>query len=98
MFAELTIEHKAIAIALAEFLREEGYILSPDERKELERYRKNDDIYVSGKKAAELIGCSPARVIELRKRGLLKHKYEGSVPRYSVKSIQTYNNSRLVRG
>lgn len=97
MLAELTLEQKAIAIALAEFLKAEGYILSPDERKELEMYRKNDDAYVTGKKAAEMLGCSPARIIYLRKQGSLRYKYEGSVPRYSVKSIKAYNNSRMVK-
>lgn len=97
MIAELTLEQKAIAIALAEFLKAEGYILSPDERRELDMYRKSDDSYVTGKKAAEMLGCSPARVVYLRKRGLLKYKYEGSVPRYSVKSIKAYNNSRTAK-
>lgn len=96
MIMELTLEQKAIAIAIAEYLKSEGYILSPDEKIELENYRKNDESYVTGKQAANMIGCSPARVIELRKRGLLRYKMEGSVPRYSVKSIKAYNKSRMI--
>ena len=96
MIPELTLEQRAIAIAMAEYLKSEGYILSPEERVELENYRKSDESYVTGKAAAQMIGCSPARVIELRKRGLLKYKMEGSVPRYSVKSIKSYNLSRSI--
>lgn len=92
----LTAEHKAIAIAVAEYLRKEGYVLSKEEREELRSYREQDDEYINGIGAAKMIGCSPARITTLRKRGVLKYKMEGSVPRYSVKSIRKYNKSRAV--
>ena len=98
MTVELTLEQRAIAIAMAEYLKSEGYILSPDDKKELDLYRQQDEEYITGIKAAEMLGCSPARVCTLRKRGLLKYKMEGSVPRYSVRSIKKYNQSRIVRG
>ena len=97
MIAELTLEHKAIAVALAEYLKEEGYLLSLGEKEELEKYRLMDDEWVNGIVAAKMIGCSPAQVIKLRKRGAIKYKTEGSVPRYSVRSIKAYNNSRIVK-
>lgn len=96
MLAELTLEQKAVAIALAEFLKAEGYILSAKDKEELERYRQAEDSYISGLKAAEMIGCSPARVIALRQKGLIKYKLEGTVPKYSVKSIKAYNKSRMI--
>lgn len=98
MTVELTLDQKAIAIAIVEYLKSEGYILTPEEKKELENYRASDEEYVSGKVAAKLLGCSQARVIQIRKRGLLKYKIEGAVPRYSVKSIKKYNQKRAIGG
>jgi hypothetical protein len=96
MTVELTLEQRAIAMALVEYLKSEGYVLSPEDKEELEDYRRNDDSYVTGKKASDMIGCSQSRIIALRDRGLLRYIREGSVPRYSVKSIKEYIRSREI--
>ena len=94
---ELSLEHRQIAIAIVEYLRKEGYILSPEERKELQELRDKQVEYVSGKEAAKLLGCTPAYVIKMRKDGLLTYRMVGSTPKYSLKSINRYINKRTIK-
>lgn len=94
---QLTLEQRQIAIAMVEYLRTEGYILSPDEKKELQELREREGQFISGKEAAEMIGCSPAYIIKMRKEGLLTYRMVGDTPKYSVKSIQKYINKRTIK-
>ena len=50
---------------------------------------------VSGVKAAEIIGCSPAMVTKLRKEGKLKGKVVGKTWRYPVRNILKYKFKML---
>ena len=93
----LTLEQRQIAIAMVEYLREQGYILSPDDSKALSEFKARETEYISGKEAAQVIGCSPAYVIKLRNNGQLGYKMIGSKPMYSVKSINRYLSKRTVK-
>lgn len=94
---ELTLEHKQIAIAMVEYLHSQGYILSPKDSQALQELRERDTEFVSGKEAAEMIGCSPAYVIKIRKDGHLTYRMVGDTPKYSVKSIQKYIKKRTIK-
>ena len=94
---ELSLEHRQIAIAIVEYLRTEGYIISPEERKELQELRDKQVEYVSDKEAAKLLGCTPAYIIKMRKEGLLTYRMIGSTPRYSLKSINKYISKRTFK-
>jgi hypothetical protein len=93
---ELTLEQRATAIAMVEYLKEQGYILAPAEREELAEYRELKDGYVSGKEAAKMIGCFPSYIVKLKDNKVLKYRMVGSHPRYSVKSIQEYLKKRTI--
>lgn len=93
---ELTLEQRATAIAMVEYLKEQGYILSPEERVELSEYRALNDKYISGKEAADMIGCVPSFVIKLRESKILKYRMVGSHPKYSVKSVREYLKKRTI--
>jgi hypothetical protein len=93
---KLTLEQRMTAIAMVEYLREQGYILSPTDKLELEQRRAADDEYLCGKDAAEMIGCSPQYITKLKAQGVLKYYLKGSDPMYSVKSLKKYISSRTV--
>lgn len=40
------------------------------------------------KEAAEFLGCSEKHIYNLTKRGILKPRYYGTAPRYSVKHLE----------
>lgn len=93
---ELTLEQRQIAIAMVDYLREMGYILSPTEVKELKELREQNDSWVSGKEAAVIIGCSQTQVTRLKNRKALKFKMEGAKPLYSVRDLHRYNQKRTI--
>lgn len=94
---ELTLEQRQIAIAMVEYLRQEGYVLSPEDSKALKAFQQRETEYVSGKEAAQIIGCSPAYIVKLKKAGQLGYMMKGSKPMYSVKSINRYLSRRTVQ-
>lgn len=93
---ELTLEQRQIAIAMVDYLREQGYILSPQECKELREYRERDDEWICGIEAAKMLGCSPTQVTRLKNRKAVKYRLEGSKPLYSVKDLNRYIKKRTI--
>lgn len=95
---ELTLDQRMTAIAIVEYLKEQGYILSPDERAELMEYRALNDKYISGKEVAEMLNCAPSFVTKLKDTKALKYRMNGSRAMYSVKSVREYIKKRTIKG
>lgn len=93
---ELSLEQRQIAIAMVDYLRAQGYILSPQEYEELQEYRKREDSWICGTEVANMLGCSRANVTQLKRERKLKYRLEGSRPMYSVKSVNQYIKRRTI--
>ena len=93
---ELTLDQRMTAIAIVEYLKEQGYILSPEERQELTQYRELNEQYISGKEAAKMLNCSPSYITKLKDLKALKYRMKGSHPEYSVKSVREYLKKRTI--
>lgn len=93
---ELTLEQKQIAIAMVEYLREQGYILSPEAAQQLQKYKEAEDEYICGADVARRLGIDRASVTRLKNKGILKYWMNGSKPMYSVKSVNRYIQKRMM--
>lgn len=94
---ELTLEHRQIAIAMVEYLKEQGYILSPQASEKLKEYQEKEDKYICGKEVADMLGCKPQFVTKLKNNKVLEYYMKGSRPMYSVKSVNRYIEKRTIK-
>ena len=94
---ELTLEQRQIAIAMVEYLKEQGYVLSPQGSAKLKEYEDKEDEYICGKEVALRLGCKPQFVTKLKNGNVLKYYMKGSRPMYSVKSVNRYIERRTIK-
>ena len=94
---ELTLEQRQIAIAMVEYLKEQGYVLSPQASEKLKEYQDKEDEYICGKEVADRLGCKPQFVTKLKNSKALKYYMKGSRPMYSVKSVNKYIEKRMIK-
>lgn len=87
------IEHFSIlhfnqqAEALANHLSKFSRLLTEQEAKEFEEYKRMkataQEEWLTGKEAAEFLGCSPSAISKLMSRGKLEFTLEGNRAKYS---------------
>lgn len=94
---ELTLEHRQIAIAMVEYLMEQGYVLSPQASQKLKEYQDKEDEYICGKEVAQRLGCQQSFVTKLKNNKTLEYYMKGSKPMYSVKSVNRYIETRTIK-
>ena len=80
---QFTQQTEALINHLGKFSR----ILSEEEAKEFEEYKRmkaaNQEEWMTGKQAAEFLGCSSGTITKLMSRGKLEFTMEGNRPKYS---------------